>query len=156
MPHSPNLMAQAWIDAASDLGIRVEHPFQFVTADGASATTRGVYLPDFGSEKGTLLTCRFDSDQVHEAAEATDYFQSALSPHHYEPYRRSVFVAALNDWGSFGGSAAPAGSLAVSVGTGVRHNSPLQADVKRQRPRPSVASASPPLWSNAVPLASRG
>ena len=100
-------MAQAWIDAADDLGIRVEHPFQFVTTERRQCDDSGRLPPDFGSEKGTLLTCRFDSDRVYEAAEATDYFQSALSPHHYEPYRRSVFVAALNDWGWFGRSAAP-------------------------------------------------
>ena len=35
-------------------------------------------------------------------------------------------------------------------------NSPLQADVKRQRSQSFVASASPPLRSNTVPSASRG
>lgn len=107
MPHSLNPMAQAWLEAAGDLGIRVVHPARFITAKGTLATTQGVFLPDFGSEQGTLLTCRFDPDEVHEVAERADYFQSTLSPHHYEPYQRSTFVAALNDWGWFGSSSPP-------------------------------------------------
>lgn len=102
-------MAQAWIDAAADLGIRVVHPFSFRTPGGAPSTTQGVFLPDFGSGRGTLLTCRFDPDEVQAAAEETDYFQSALSPLHYEPYDRAGFIETLDDWGWFGdASAVPA------------------------------------------------
>ena len=72
-------------------------------------TTEGVYLPDFGSEHGTLLTCRFDAEAVSEAADQTAYYQSGLNPRAYEPYRRSLFVETLNDWGWFGDAAsAPA------------------------------------------------
>jgi hypothetical protein len=102
MSHGANPMAKAWLEAGADLGIRVVHPFTFTNRTGASATTVGVYLPDFGAPSGTLLTCRFDSDEVDEAAEETDFFISALSPRTYEPYRREVFVEALNDWGWFG------------------------------------------------------
>jgi hypothetical protein len=94
-------MALAWLNAAQDLGIRVQHPFTFHTRRG-SATTQGVYLPDFGSEFGTLLTCRFDSDSIYDAAEESAYFRSSLSPHSYEPYNRETFIQALNDWGWFG------------------------------------------------------
>ena len=100
-------MAQAWIDAARDLGIRVEHPFQFRSPDGADVTTQGVYLPDFGSESGALLTCRLDPDSVRAAADETDYFQSTLNPNRYEPYSRPVFISALDDWGWFGPSSPP-------------------------------------------------
>ena len=106
MSQPGNTFAKAWLDAGNDLGIRVVHPFTFTNRIGATATTAGVYLPDFGAPAGTLLTCRFDSDQVHEAAEGTDFFQSALNPHSYEPYRREVFIEALNDWGWFGPSVA--------------------------------------------------
>ena len=102
MSHEMNPMAKAWLEAGADLGIRVVHPFTFITPSGVSATTVGVCLPDFGAPSGTLLTCRFDPDEVHDAAEETDFFQSALSPHSYEPYRREVFIEALNDWGWFG------------------------------------------------------
>lgn len=108
-------MAQAWLDAARDLGIRVEHPFHFRAPDGSTVTTQGVYLPDFGSERGVLLTCRFDADTVCDAADQTDYYQSGLNPRAYEPYRRALYVETLNDWGWFGDEAsAPdwfAGSL---------------------------------------------
>lgn len=97
-----NPMAQAWIDASNDLGIVVVHPFKFRTNNGNEATTQGVFLPDFGSPDGTLLLCRFDSDEIGELAEDLDYFQSGLSPFHYEPYQQEVFIEALNDWGWFG------------------------------------------------------
>ncbi len=95
-------MAKAWIEAGSDLGIRVVHPFSFTSRTGVAVTTAGVYLPDFGAPLGTLLMCRFDADEVYEAAEETDFFRSAISPHSYEPYRREVFVETLNDCGWFG------------------------------------------------------
>lgn len=102
MTHEMNPMATAWLQAASDLGIRVVHPFTFTSRTGSTATTSGVYLPDFGAPAGTLLTCRFDGDEVYDAAEETDFFRSALSPHSYEPYNREHFIEALNDWGWFG------------------------------------------------------
>ena len=105
MLHMANPMAQAWLAAARDLNIRVEHPFIFTSRSGINATTQGIYLPDFGSPSGALITCRFDTDAVHEAADDTDYFQSALSPHHYEPYDRSTFIDTLEDWGWFGNPA---------------------------------------------------
>jgi hypothetical protein len=101
MDESINPMASAWLDAARDLCIRIQHPFTF-TADGTNTTTLGVYLPDFGSTSGALLTCRFDGDDVYVAAEKTGYFRSALNPLHYEPYTRERFVETLNDWGWFG------------------------------------------------------
>ena len=95
-------MAQAWLEAAEDLGIRVQHPFTFTTATGATATTESVFLPDFGSSAGTLLLCRFDADDVCELAEETAFFRSALNPQSYEPYRRDLYIDTLNDWGWFG------------------------------------------------------
>ena len=98
----PNQMAQAWLDAAKDLGIRVQHPFMFTTKQGVTATCRGVFLPDFGGPKGALLTCRFDSDKTLDLTDDTDYFMSWLNPHNYEPYRREKYIDTLNDWGWFG------------------------------------------------------
>ena len=85
--HMTNPMAQAWLDAATDLGIRVEHPFTFTTKSGILATTLGVFLPDFGGPMGMLLLCRFDSEELYDLADDTDYAQSALNPCSYEPYR---------------------------------------------------------------------
>lgn len=95
-------MAQAWLDAAADLGIRVVHPFTFKTKAGIMATTVGVYLPDFGSRWGALATCRFDSDELSDLANDTDLFESALNPRAYEPYRRELYIETLNDWGWYG------------------------------------------------------
>jgi hypothetical protein len=92
-------MAQAWLDASADLGIRVVHPFNFVTRSGVHATTVGVYLPDFGHPSGTVLTCRFDAEEVGELVDDTDYFTSGLNPRSYEPYNRTRFVQTLSDWG---------------------------------------------------------
>jgi hypothetical protein len=97
-----NPMAQAWLDARDDLGIRVVHPFEFETPSGRRATTVGVYLPDFGSPLGTLLLCRFDADELDELADETEYFSSGLSPDHYEPYNRERFIETLSDWGWYG------------------------------------------------------
>jgi hypothetical protein len=80
----------------------VEHPYTFVAKDGTQRTTVGVFLPDFGSPEGALLTCRFDPDEVVEAADGTNCFRSFLSPGGYEPYDRGVFIDTLNDWGWFG------------------------------------------------------
>jgi len=102
MQHVMNAMARAWLDAADDLGIRVIHPFSFTTKSGIAGTTRGVFLPDFGSPAGALLLCRFDSEELHRLAEDTDFFESALNPQSYEPYRRDLYIETLNDWGWFG------------------------------------------------------
>ncbi|MGC4031726.1 MAG: hypothetical protein QM754_08330 [Tepidisphaeraceae bacterium] len=102
MQHAMNPMAQAWLDAGQDLGIRVQHPHAFIAPDGMQAMTVGVFLPDFGSAEGTLILCRFDADDVDAVAEKMACFQSSLSPQNYEPYRRSVFIETLNDWGWFG------------------------------------------------------
>ena len=101
-----NPMAQAWLDAANDLGIRVVHPFAFTTTGGVTVTTSGVFLPDFGSQLGTLLLCRFDPVELGDFAEEVDYFQSGLNPNSYEPYRRELYIDTLNDWGWFGAESA--------------------------------------------------
>ena len=95
-------MAQAWLDAATDLGIRVVPPFTFKTKSGVTAVTKGVFLPDFGSPAGTLLVCRFDPDESSDLADDTDFFRSSLNPRGYEPYRRDLYIDTLNDWGWFG------------------------------------------------------
>lgn len=97
-----NKFVQAWLEAAKDLNIRVIHPFTFKTHTGVEVESVGVYLPDFGSKNGTLLTCRFDSDEIMDIADETNYYQSGLNPHSYEPYERELYIDTLNDWGWFG------------------------------------------------------
>lgn len=97
-----NSFAEAWLDAARDLGIRVIHPVSFQTNDGVKVESVGAFLPDFGSKNGTLLTCRFDTDDIIELEEDTDYYGSGLNPNCYEPYDREQYIETLNDWGWFG------------------------------------------------------
>ena len=102
MQQRRNSMACAWLEARDDLGIRVVHPFTFEIPGGLRATTVGVYLPDFGSNRGTLLISRFDPPAMDDLADRADYFQSGLNPECYEPYDRSTYIETLNDWGWFG------------------------------------------------------
>jgi len=97
-----NPMAQAWLDARDDLGIRVIHPFAFVTKSGREVQTSGVYLPDFGCSAGTLLLCRFDPEWVDDVSDDTDYFSPGLNPNTYEPYHRELYIQTLSDWGWHG------------------------------------------------------
>jgi hypothetical protein len=101
-----NPMAQAWLAAGRDLGIRVEHPFSFLTGDGTEVATVGVYLPDFGAKSGTLLTCRFDPPEIEDATPVRDYFRSYFDDG-FEPYDRELFIEALDDWGWFGSGPPP-------------------------------------------------
>ena len=96
-----NSFAEAWFNAAEDLGIEVKHPFEFVNSAGVKGITCGVFLPDFGSENGTLLTCRFDTEEIFDLTEETEYFESGLNPHSYEPYTKVCYIETLNDWGWF-------------------------------------------------------
>lgn len=97
-----NPFVRAWIEAKNDLNIKVIHPFVFETKDGLKIESIGVFIPDFGSKNGTLLTCRFDSDEVMDLADETTFYQSGLNPHSYEPYDRTLYIDTLNDWGWFG------------------------------------------------------
>lgn len=62
----------------------------------------GVFVPDFGLPTGTLLTCRFDPDEIDELADDTECYRSWLNPKSYEPYRRKMYIDTLNDWGWYG------------------------------------------------------
>jgi hypothetical protein len=97
-----NPMAQAWLDARDDLGIRVVHPFELVTNSGRKVQTLGVYLPDFGCPAGTLLSCRFDPEWIDDLLDDTYYYSSGLNPNAYEPYNRELYIQTLSDWGWYG------------------------------------------------------
>ena len=111
-----NPAAQAWIDASRVLGFRYIHPFTFTTRDGRRLITQGGWLPDFGGPKGTLIVTRFDSEEVQESLDDTEFYSSGLNPEHYEPYRREAYIETLNDWGWFGAGSPP------SWFTGIRYN----------------------------------
>jgi hypothetical protein len=163
MHYKTNPMAQAWLTAASDLHIRVQHPFTFATSTGATATTQGVFLPDFGSPAGTLLLCRFDDDDVDELAEDTRFFLSAINPQYYEPYRRDLYIETLNDWGWFGSASARPSWFTGSPWTDQRHRTPgvnaMSNKTSKKVPKKPAAkrvTTKPKLLSGGNPQIAKG
>jgi hypothetical protein len=97
---------KAWEEAARDLGIAFIGPYKFsVNGDWYSVTG---LLPDFGSEKGTLIMTRKDDDEAIHMASAAEYYTSYLSPYSYDRYDRDQFIETLTDWGWFGKGKPPA------------------------------------------------
>jgi len=92
--------AQAWRDAADDLGIRFESPFA-LEYRGTTYWCAG-WLPDFGNPKGTIIVSRHSLDDVFDVADEYGFYTSGLSPYYYESYDRKRFSETLNDWGWFG------------------------------------------------------
>lgn len=101
-------MANAWLEAAKDLGVRFLSPHQFRDSSGRRFTCAGL-LPDFGGAKGALILSREDEDleSALEAGDEAGYYVSGLSPHYYESYRRELFKDTLNDWGWFNSTKDP-------------------------------------------------
>lgn len=94
-----NRPQQAWKDAAKDLDIEFISPFKFVGSDGLEYEVTGL-LPQFGAEKGTIITSRKDTDEAIAEAEKLDgYYGSGLSPRYYDKYNRKAFIETLIDWG---------------------------------------------------------
>jgi hypothetical protein len=94
-------MAQAWLEAAADLGIEFQSPFCMRTNDGREVWCSGL-LPHFGGPKGTVIASRDDPDEALDVADALGYYAPGLSPDCYETYDRASFVEALSDWGWYG------------------------------------------------------
>ena len=97
----------SWIEAAKDLEIEFISPFIFTGSDGAEYSITGL-LPQFGSEKGVLITSRKDDEEsCLESTKLTEYYQTGLSPYHYDKYERESFVETLKDWGWYSNAIAP-------------------------------------------------
>ena len=90
-------MANAWLEAADDLGIRVVAPFRLVTGDGE--VWFEAFIPDFGGPKGTIAGSI--ENPVPNSRQQLGYFPSDLGPS-YRGYVRQFFIDTLNDWGWFG------------------------------------------------------
>jgi len=93
--------AAAWKEAAEDLGLRVEAPFEFNAGKAYHCVARVEW---FGSSNGVLIA-RMDDDDISEmrtAAKASGQYMSAIAPGAYRSYDRDHFVATLDDWAWFG------------------------------------------------------
>lgn len=102
---SINPVRDAWFEAALDLRIRIQepNPLEGVRDDCA----RVVYLPDFGSERGTVVFAQDFEAVVHDhldtaPLERAGYFWSIVSAVGHSRYNREAFIEALLDWGYYG------------------------------------------------------
>jgi len=101
-------LAQAWRDAAVDLGIRVTAPFQYEAADGSTYECVAL-LHEFGSVAGTVVaSLDIDWKGLFAATKQTGHYASALNDDNYVPYERSHYIETLNDWGWYGEGPPPA------------------------------------------------
>jgi hypothetical protein len=96
-------MSKAWLDAASDLGIRVIAPYSMTMPDGSIAIAEA-FVPDFGSPGGAIAISV--GNPLGNDAKRIGKWCSIL----YESYRvydRELFIGTLDDWRWFGEGNAP-------------------------------------------------
>ena len=87
-----------WQHVGQLLGFTVEAPCQIVLP-GGRALTFSARLPDFGAERGILLSDDYESFSAHTVAlAAAGYGYSVLSAPTYAPVIADV-IDLLKDWG---------------------------------------------------------
>jgi hypothetical protein len=89
----------AWLNAATDLGIRVVAPFP-VPVSGEESLLYEAHILDFGGPRGMVVGL-LDRDDIREVRRVCGYAASNLSPD-YRRYARQLFIDTLNDWQWFG------------------------------------------------------
>jgi hypothetical protein len=102
--------ANAWRDAAEDLGITVVAPYGLLDAGGEVDSAAVAWIESFGSVQGTVVAAyRSNREAILSAARGRGQFCSFINEASYARYDRDLFVATLNDWGWYGNPAqAPA------------------------------------------------
>ena len=101
-------ISEAWQQAASDLGIRVQAPYSLNANDGPTIQFEAL-ICDFGGPKGVLITTVGEDTKFAAATEA-GFFCSQLNPDSYSSYVPELFRDTLDDWGWF---------VVLDVGDGV-------------------------------------
>ena len=100
-------VAEAWLLAASDLGIRVTVPAPIGNLD-AKRTHFIALIHDFGGAAGTLIASLEENSEAASGIAARYGFTvSLLNPDQYSQYHREAFVDTLNDWKWTGAGPAP-------------------------------------------------
>jgi hypothetical protein len=96
-------IANAWLDAADDLGISVISPFVLKDENGEEYSFIAL-IKDVGSPQGTLICLpeQWDDFGYSALAEEQSYYCSGLYAQSYSKYDREHFIETLNDWGWFG------------------------------------------------------
>jgi len=91
-------IADSWVIASADLGIRVTSPFNFHSPIGETFECI-LLIHGFGSPAGTVIgTLNEPFDEFFAAAQAAGYYASALNPSSYGRYDRAHFIDTLQDW----------------------------------------------------------
>lgn len=92
-------IANAWIEASKDLGVKIKTPFR-LQLDRDNFIECILLVEDFGSNLGTMVFV--ESDWLgNKQIESSGYGISTLSDS-YQKYERDSFIDMLNDWGYFG------------------------------------------------------
>jgi hypothetical protein len=92
-------ISSAWLNAATDLGIRVIAPFSVPIITGESLLYEACIV-DFGNPKGMVVGLP-DRDPMSDIRTRHGYASSDLSAA-YREYGRDLFIDTLNDWQWFG------------------------------------------------------
>ena len=96
-------LGEIWLSAASDLGLKVTVPFEFVANDGCSFMFEAA-VHEFGGKAGMLLMQQWDAAKAQAAAN-NGYGYSCMQVGGYD---RSSTIEVLQDWGWSGAGLAPA------------------------------------------------
>ena len=91
-------IVEAWVEAGSELGIRVVAPFKLLSEDGSDRWFEA-YVRDFGGPNGTIAGN--SNDKLGDIRQQRGYYVSNLSSS-YRKFDRQHFIDTLNDWGWFG------------------------------------------------------
>jgi len=94
-------IVEAWLTAASELGIKVTAPYSLQTHSGEVETFEAL-IHEFGGPKGTVTGRVAANDPTASRIEA-GYYASNLSDS-YRRYDRAFFIATLDDWKWYGPS----------------------------------------------------
>jgi hypothetical protein len=96
-------VAEAWLIAAHELGVRVIVPVT-LRGIGTSDVETPALVHDFGGPSGMVGLVLGEPSESIASYSGTEYRVSSVAPH-YRLYRRGLFVETLNDWGYFGSTA---------------------------------------------------
>ena len=93
-----NRVQRAWFNAASDLHIEMSSNYYFAATENGRLEAP-VFLPEFGSARGTLLFVESSAAHAIDAAHSAGYYVSIISESSYDHYNRAHFVEALREFG---------------------------------------------------------
>jgi len=86
--------------AASDLGLEVQAPFQ-LEHDG-DITPFVAYFPNFGGPKGLLVTLATQWSALDDIAAKAGFASVGLYPEQFSTYSRDQWVRIIKEWGWHG------------------------------------------------------